>query len=88
VIVDDAHVVGVGPFPSEHDSPLIVDADRIEARQVAPKLLQPIRWRDNQILETTCRVKRYELPLGDPREVLEFSYDLIVEESFGSLVPE
>lgn len=58
VIVDDLDVLGSGGRPFEADAPLPVDTDAVGAGPVALELLQPITWRDSEIVE---RVKDQKL---------------------------
>jgi hypothetical protein len=48
-------------IPAENQPPLVVDADRIEARQVAPQLLKVIAGRHTQILIGSRIVDHLEL---------------------------
>ena len=51
VIVDYLHVFRARIGPSEHDPPLIVDADRVLARQVALQCFKPVAGRRVEGLE-------------------------------------
>jgi len=45
VIVDYLHVLGTRIGPSEHDPPLIIDADRVFARQVTLESFKAVAGR-------------------------------------------
>src|SRR5262245_44478321 len=64
VVVNDSYLMWLTVDPFEDHAPLIVDADRVEILQVSLQLLEPIRWRDHQVLQPARRVDRLELALG------------------------
>jgi hypothetical protein len=45
VVEIDAFCLPTGAVPPEDQPPLIVDADRVQARQIAAELLEAIAWR-------------------------------------------
>ncbi len=51
MIVDYLHVFGTRIGPPEHDSPLIIDADRVLTRQIALESFKAISGRRVQGLE-------------------------------------
>jgi hypothetical protein len=61
VVVDDADVGGVALGPAEHDAPLVVHADRVEAPKVAPQGLQPVTRRDSKVIDAGGRIDDQEL---------------------------
>jgi hypothetical protein len=79
MIIDYAHAMRVAFGPSEYDSPLVVDPDRMEAAQVAPQLLQPVGWRYSQVFKPGGNVDGHELSLRPVGETVERSDDLILE---------
>jgi hypothetical protein len=61
MVIHDANVMRLTFDPFEDQSPLIIDPDRIEVLEITLELFQPVRWRDRQILQATCRVEGFEL---------------------------
>jgi hypothetical protein len=64
MVVDDLHVAGVLPFPSEDDSPLFVDADGMESSEVAFQKLQVVAGRLAKVFERYRLMDRNELVIG------------------------
>jgi hypothetical protein len=62
MIVDDAHSRSVAVLPPKDDSPLIVDADRVEPFQGSPQGLQVVAGRHSQISELGGIVQIKQLP--------------------------
>jgi len=52
--------------PRETDSPLVVDADAVLPRPVARECLQPVPWRDSEVVEGRYRAHLAELAQSDP----------------------
>src|SRR5690242_8389092 len=70
VIVDDLDVLGTGVCPSEYDSPLIIDPDRVPARQAASKSLQSVSWWHGQVVQHDSIVQLDQFPTRDLGERL------------------
>ena len=51
MVVGDFYLVGLAAFPVEAKSVLVVDADAMLALPVSFKRLQPVSWRDPQVIE-------------------------------------
>lgn len=62
MIIDDLHVVRVTILPAEAHAPLIIDANAMLSRPIAPELLEPIPRRHAEILELFRSVEHDELP--------------------------
>jgi hypothetical protein len=62
VVVSDFNVKGVSLFPSETDSPLIVDADTVLACTVTLQSFQTVSWWDPQILQLDSIFKEPQFP--------------------------
>jgi hypothetical protein len=61
MIVDDLNVVSVAIFPTEANTPLIIDSDRILAPPTSLQSLQS-KARSLEIIERTNLVEKYESP--------------------------
>lgn len=88
VIVDDPDLVRLAFDPAQDDAPLIVDPDRVKAAQIALQFFEPVRRRHQQIFEPACRIDRFQLALGRPREALKIPDEFVLEQRFGPLVAE
>jgi hypothetical protein len=62
VVVSDFNIKGVSLFPSETDSPLIVDADTVLARTITLQRFQTVAWWDPQILQLDSIFKEPKFP--------------------------
>jgi len=65
VVVHYLHVVRLSTAPAENQSPLIVDADRVESLQLAFQGLKPIARRNSQVLQVRCIVQVEKLSPGE-----------------------
>jgi hypothetical protein len=65
VIVDDANFVGLTRFPPEYDAPFFVDADAMEATEIASECLEAIAGWSLKILKSPGRVQHIELAHRD-----------------------
>jgi hypothetical protein len=61
MIVDDFNVVRVAFTPHEADAILIIDPDAVLALTLAAQSLQPISWRDIQIIQHHGGMQQEEL---------------------------
>src|SRR6266481_9177300 len=61
VVEIDSLCLPTAALPPEDHPPMIVDADRVEARQVAAQLLEMIAWRRQQVLIGSYIVDHLEL---------------------------
>jgi hypothetical protein len=52
--------------PAKADAPLLVDADAVLARPIAPQRLQPIPWGDAEFVEGKRGVEKQQLSTHDP----------------------
>jgi len=83
MIIHDFYVIGITIDPFEAYPPLIVDPDAVLPCPVAAKLLQPVGWRDAEIVQCDGIVKhaalafQAALPIADLLDVFE---TLIKEE--------
>jgi hypothetical protein len=89
VVVSDFNVKGISVFPSETDSPLIVDADTVLARTVTLQSFQTVAGWDPQILQLDSIFKEPQFP---PRRFEHITgktlYPLSVPDTLGTPVPE
>src|SRR5258708_31979395 len=69
VIVDYLHVFGTRIGPPEHDSPLIIDADRVLTRQIALKSFKAVAGRRAQGLKRVGGVHPNRFSASYPGEV-------------------
>jgi hypothetical protein len=69
VVVDDADLVGAAVSPAEKDAPLVVDADRVIAGEVALERLESVARRDSQILESLGGLESDQFAHGGADEV-------------------
>jgi len=61
VVICDLNVVGIAFMPSKAHAPLLVDTNRMLALTGSFELLQSVSWRDSEILNCHCRIKKYQL---------------------------
>lgn len=64
MIINDLNLKSIAIFPNEADSPLIIDSNTVLSKPVALQLLQPIRWRNPQRVQTTACRENFELSSG------------------------
>lgn len=70
MIIHDFYVIGVTIDPFEAYSPLIVDPDTVLPCPVPAELLQPICWRDADIIQCDGIVEHTEFAIPDLLDVL------------------
>jgi hypothetical protein len=63
VIVHDFYFEGIPIFPTEADSPLVIDPNAVLARSVTIKLLQAVAGQ-GQVSQAGCRIQLLQLPNG------------------------
>jgi hypothetical protein len=51
VIIHNRYVFRSRRSPTKTDSPLLVDPNTVLARTVTSQLLEPITWRDSQVIQ-------------------------------------
>jgi hypothetical protein len=66
VIVHNLHVLWADPGPDEADSPLLVDSDAVLACPVYLQRLQPVAWKDTEVVEQVSSVQHHQLSESDP----------------------
>ena len=86
MIVNDLNTVGVTLDPLEDHMPLIVDANRVVALQISAQLLESVRWRHEQIIETGCSINHGKLSFGWPCYSLELTNEAFIEQVLGTPV--
>jgi hypothetical protein len=64
MVVGDFDIVGIPLLPSEADSPALVDADAVLPLAIPFEGLQPIPWRDPQVLQHPGPVQVEQFPAG------------------------
>src|SRR5579871_4284002 len=69
MIVDDLHVFWTRIGPPEHDPPLIVDANRVLARQISPESFKAVAGRGTQGLKKVGRVHHNQFSASDLGEI-------------------
>jgi hypothetical protein len=62
VVVDDFNVVRVTVFPSEADSPLVIDPDTVLSGPIVPQFFQSITRRYSHFVYRARVVEHSELP--------------------------
>ena len=66
VVVDEFDIFRTSISPDKTDTPLCVHADAVLASAVSRQPLQPIAWRNSEILYDVGGVNELELPQGRP----------------------
>lgn len=66
MIVDNLYVVSISSTPDKTYSPLIVDADAPLTGSFSPKLLQTIRRRNSEVVESHRCIKHAQLSKSGP----------------------
>jgi hypothetical protein len=54
MVVGDFHIVGVLALPAEHDAPLVVDSDGMQAFHVTAQGLQAVPRRSAEVFKSFC----------------------------------
>jgi hypothetical protein len=80
VIVNDLYVVGIAILPAKADAPLLVHANTVLARAIAPELFQSIAGRHAEIVELLGRVHRHEFAQHRAMEIRGISSDGLASE--------
>ena len=68
MVVSDFDLVGLAVCPAEAKAVLVVDADAMLALSVSFKWLQPVSWRDPQVVKRSGGLELGELAEGDLME--------------------
>ena len=76
MIVDDLHIVSVPVVPDEADAILIIDPNAVLAAPVARECLEPVTRERRQVAEFSSCVQLLQLPLSDPRHLLQPAAEL------------
>ncbi len=88
MIINNLHVVDVTFYPTETNTPLVVDADAVLPLTIALQRLQVIAWRNPQIVEHSGAMEVEQLA---PRRTFDGTepWDRnVIEEFLGVLAPE
>jgi len=64
MVVADLDVVGAILFPSETDSPLVIDPDAVLELAVPRELLEPVSGRSVKVSQCCSGLDHEELPVG------------------------
>ena len=65
MVIPDGNVLGVAAVPAEGDAPLVVDADGVEAEEVALECFEAVAWWDGEVVEDDGFVELDQFPDGD-----------------------
>ena len=88
MVINDLNLMGVTLDPLEDHTPLIVDSNRVEPFQISVQLLEPVRWRRQQIIETGCSINHGKFSLGWPRYSLELPNEKVIEQVLSTPITE
>jgi hypothetical protein len=89
VVVDEFDIFRTSISPDKTDTPLCVHADAVLASAVTRQPLQPIAWRNSEILYDVGGVNELELPQGRPLNRSIDSLDVaLMPDAFGVLADE
>src|SRR5260370_32692899 len=84
MIIYDLYLFCVAALPEETNPPLIIDGDAVLPFTISLESLQPIRWRQAQILESGGGINRIELHEGSLLNITrKLACELPTENSFG-----
>jgi len=64
MIVDEFHLVGAVPLPTETDPPSVVHPDAVLAAPVSSQQLETVPGRHPQVLQRFCRIEQEQLPMN------------------------
>jgi len=70
MIIHDFYIIGITIDPFEANPPLIVDPDAILPCPITAELLQPVCWRDAEIVQRDGIVEHAQLAVADLLDVL------------------
>ena len=65
VIIDDLDIRRAGTRPLEADAVLIVDSNAVLSPTISTQRLQPIAWRNPQLIQSRNRIQLVQLPPSD-----------------------
>ena len=65
VIIDDLDIRRAGTRPLETDAVLIVDSNAVLPPAISTQRLQPIAWRNPQLIQSRDRIQLVQLPPSD-----------------------
>ena len=65
VIIDDLDIRRAGTRPLEADAVLIVDSNAVLSPTISTQRLQPIAWRNPQLIQSRDRIQLVQLPPSD-----------------------
>ncbi len=78
MIVNDSYFRRSGIRPSKDDTPLVVDPDRVKARQIAPESLQTVpRW-NSEIAECASLIHLFQFSQCNARYSCKLSQVLLI----------
>lgn len=69
MIIDNLHILSRAFPPYKTDAPLVVDPDRMLASAGALERLQPIAWRNAQVIQNRRRLNHGELVLSPLKDI-------------------
>ena len=64
-MIDDLDIRRAGTRPLETDAKLVVDPNAVLAFAISTQRLQPIAWRNTQLIQSHDRVQLVQLPSSD-----------------------
>ena len=70
MIIHDFYVVSISIEPFKAYPPLVIDPDAVLTCTVAAELLQPVCWRNVEIIQRGCIVEHAQLAVADLLDVL------------------
>ena len=68
MVVNDLNPFWTSIAPPEADAPLIIDSDTVLPRPVTAQKLEPVAWRDPEVLQTTRCVDLTQLAQRDTHD--------------------
>ena len=89
MVVNDLNPFWTSIAPPEADAPLIIDSDTVLPRPITAQKLEPVAWRDPEVLQTTRGVNLPQLAQRDARNARVKGRDSLPRKQALSLtIPE
>jgi hypothetical protein len=89
MVVRHFDIMSIAFIPAETDAPLVVDTDAVLAAAIARKRLQPICWRDAEIIQTFSDIKLNQLAPRDPVQLRrKMAQELALKQPLSASVPK
>jgi len=81
VVIHNFNTLGIRVLPGKTHAPLIVDADAVLPSAVARQRLEPVAWRNSQVIQASGHVQLLQFAAGDRFDISETTGHPALEQS-------